>query len=309
MLGRVIFAIEWLDGIGLPDGPDPARVLPAIRAATMEAAQAAKQLWILRATQKNISDSGDYVRGIQEEGNVQVTHTKSSGLSLELHVTITNTSPHASIVEDGHGAFHLPSRINWGSSPRVKRGKNGPYLHIPFRHHTPPKAGGGATRAATRSQMPQDIYRRAQRLQRRVATRAGPIRNAAGQFLAADRYSRSKGPARLNSNVDGVRVGPGGQAVVHRHTTARPVAGRIKGRQVENPAWQTSRFHGMIKTGPARHTRYLTIRTITPESRGWHIPAQMGHGIAREVQLALTHGPLASRIESMFNRRIQEALA
>jgi hypothetical protein len=50
-----------------------------------------------------------------------------------------------------------------------------------------------------------------------------------------------------------------------------------------NPAWQSSKFSGLLKSGPKGHSEYTTIRTITPNSPGWNIPAKQGLGVARMV--------------------------
>lgn len=277
---------------GPPRSPDTKQIMQALDRQILLAAQAVRSLWVTYATHE-VSDTGDYVNGIAERGEIRRTFHVTGETTIEARFEIVNTSKHAAIVEDGHAAFHLPSQIRWGSAPRVKQGKNGPYLHIPFRHYTPTEAGkNGATRLAIRNQMPTAIYRQARTLRRKENANEGPIREG-GKFVAADRYRwlGTKGSRRLTHHVDpGIHVGPEGEAVRARRGEQH-IAGRIQGRQVVNPAWQSSKFHGMIKTGPPKHTRYLTVRTITPDSVGWNIPARAGKGIARKVASAFRVGP------------------
>ena len=55
------------------------------------------------------------------------------------------------------------------------------------------------------------------------------------------------------------------------------------GNPLVNPAWGSSKFDGMFKAGSPGHAQYMTIRTITPNSPGWNIPAQAGLYIAARV--------------------------
>jgi hypothetical protein len=279
----------------------------------MIVAQMVKQLWIARAQQLGVSDSGEYVRGIDEFGEIRRVYERGTLTSIEVQLQIVNTAKHASIVEDGHAAFHLPSRIAWGDpGKRVKRGKKGPYMHVPFRHGTPTKASAGPTNSAIRNQMPPDIYNRAKSLARTVPQNQGPFYGANGvgthtgqMFMKADTYRRQgPGSPRLSHDVGvGVQVSPNGIGLEARRGS-RGIVGRIDGKAATNPAWKSSKYAGMMKTGQARHTRYITIRTITPTSPGWNIPAKGGRGIARQVAHAITYGEAGRRIA----RLIQKAL-
>lgn len=298
---------------GIPPGPDPAGILQAMERKALAAAQMAKALWVARAQQLNITDKGDYIRGIQEHGEIRRTFHASGSTSMEITYEIVNTAPHASIVEDGHSAFHLPSRVAWGDpSKRVKRTKDGrPYLHIPFRHST----GGapGATHSAVRTQMPPAIYKQATQLRRRVGTRTGPLYSAGGfrspsgrqhagqMFQAADTYRwQGSGPKRMSHTPGpGIHVSRSGVGV-EAQRGPRGVSGRIGGQNVTNPGWKSSKYHGLMKTGPKGHSSYMTIRTMTPDSPGWNIPARAGHGVVRQVAMAMRSGPGAERLRQLL---------
>lgn len=285
-----------------------AAMLRAVADQMMIVAQFVKQLWVARAQQMGISDSGEYVRGIAEQGEIRRVYERSTLTDIEVQLQIVNTAKHASIVEDGHAAFHLPSKIRWGDpGKRVKQGKNGPYMHIPFRHSTPAAAASGPTHTALRTQMPTDIYAKAKNLKRTIPNNVGPLYAAGGtgrhtgqMFHQADTYQRG---GRLSHDAAGIQVSPNGQGVEARRG-ARAVAGRIDGRQPVNPAWRSSKYAGMMKTGAPGHTRYMTIRTITPNSPGWNIPAQGGRGVARQVAHAVTHGQAGRQISELLRKAI-----
>ena len=307
------------------DAPLPAIDLATarrmLRAQMDTAATFAKALWYQRAQDLHIRHTGEYLRGIQAAVITVVRETETDE-AITVHFEIRNEAPHASIVEVGHPAFHLPSAINW-SGPNVKRGKSGPYLHIPFKHaayQTPEqREKSGMTIGTLKTMLPQDVYQRAKRLRYTLPKRVGPIyRHADGtllhgeqwkeaaranplqhQFVAADRYQRG---GSLKDNTAGPRiVGHPGGALVDVWRGERTVQGRsAQGQRLTNPAWKTSRFQGLIKSGPKGHASYLTIRTITPRSPGWNIPAQMGHGVARQVQRAPTNGVGSDRLRELL---------
>lgn len=297
-------------------------LMVGFRRGALLASEYIKGLWIKAAQGEKLHNTGDYVRGIQK-GHSSIGNVHMDGNTWSLTITVVNVSPHASIVEEGHGAFHLPSAINWSSSTgRIKRSANGtPYLHIPFRHTSwvapSERASGdsqqGTTMWALKRMMPEHVYRQAKRLSPRVGQNVGPVRGRGGQFLAADKYrwggkSDNPPPHRRRLDFRGSRPsiqlgssqhghGTGDHNVgFEAHRGAR-VAGRDKeGRPMVNPAWQANKFEGLFKSGPKGHTTYMTIRTITPNSQGWNIPAQQGHYIARKVAQVAVRGDRMSKI-------------
>lgn len=251
-------------------------------------AMAARELWLLSAAGHDIR--GNYVRKIQEP-EVELLPATPNGLAFAIR--IANTHKLARIVEDGHAAFHLPSRIDW-SGPKVKHGKHGPYLHIPFRHRahvTDDRADDLGFRVSSRRAiLPQRLYAEAAKLRSRIPLRQGPIYDADGKYVAADRYrwTRKGEGTRLDGDGGGANYLGGTDRGAEEHQRSeRIIAGRINGRPAVNPAWQTSKYAGLFKTGDPGHTAYLTVRTITPTSQGWNIPARVGLGIVREATARL----------------------
>ena len=275
------------------DGLNPrslAAVEAALKRATFKAAQFAKGLWIRRAQQLDIRQTGAYIRGIQE-GRLDQVHAGSSGDIYDVHIDVVNTAPHASVVEDGHSAFHLPSRIDW-SGPNVKRGPNGPYLNIPFTHRAYQSQGqrerSGMTSASIKQMMPRHIHQAAKQLPYHRPGQAGNRR-----------LSRTTSPSIvMGSHADRSFV---------EHRSERFVGRSKSGAKLTNPAWKGSKFDGLMKTGRRKQTRYMTIRTITPRSQGWNIPAMHGRGVARQVAYSLTHGSGRRMVGEIIERAIFEA--
>lgn len=266
-----------------------------------------------------------YQQGIQSAGIV-LEQERTSGGDYAIELSITNSSPHAQLVEEGHAAFHLPDVIDWSATGgSIKRGPHGPYLHIPFRHSAYASAGSrteqGYTYAAKRAMMPKDVSQAAARLSRTirlnqgrvyrdtlardldVGRRRGPL--VERQFVQADRYSWGRRLRR--DTTPGIRIGPDGVGY-EEHRGARAVGRGAGGRMLENPAWKTSKFEGLFKSGPKGHTSYMTIRTITPHSRGWNIPAMAGKYVARKVAHELTYGETAAELERIVTEPFIAAL-
>lgn len=291
-----------VEGMGLGElaGAPLARAIMALERGAMLGAQFAQGMWIRFAQEADVRETGAYIRGIQADGAIQVVKepAQTGGEQItdwEIVIEITNSAPHASIVEEGHGAFHLPSVINWGAGGgRIKRSKDGrAYLHIPFKHgaHVSPEeaAEKGYTRAQIKRMMPAEIHREAKKLANIIRRHEGPIHSQGGQFIAADRY-RTEGRGR--SRLDRRHTRPGdvvGGVVEHRGATT--VGKSPEGFALVNPAWKSSKYHGLFKSGPPGHEQYMTIRTMTQDSHGWNIPAQKGHFLAKHVAAALQNGP------------------
>jgi len=319
-----------------PPDPDIDALLAGFQRALYAIADVAKGLWIARAGALGIRHTGRYIAGIEAAVPV-ITTTQQAGKWVG-SIAVTNRAPHASIVEDGHGPFSLAQAIDWARiDGKVKRTKDGrPYLHIPFRHYryadADTRARTGMTVHAIKAMMPEHIDRAAAQLERTVAQNAGrrrewrrwvgpsgsgrrgtaayfgssphPYYAANGQqyqqHLAMDRYRWGGRLRRPGSSPVFIMGGPGvsaggpGEPGYTEHRSARAVGGGLV-----NPAWGSSKFEGLFKAGPKGHTQYMTIRTITPDSRGWNIPAQAGHGVARQVASHLG-GPMAPRLTKLF---------
>jgi len=264
---------------------DPAKVIMALRRASLESAELVKAAWVLIAQRAGVSSDGDYINGITVDGRVEVTEGNSSADLVEQIVTITNTDPNASTIENGHGAYSQVDRIRWGATPKMKRTKDGTwYLTIPFRHSAyrsaKQQAIGGITPRAQRTMMPAYVYNQAKNLSPSRGLNAGKQYTASGQYRAADRY---RWGGRLGSQV---------------------VGGRLNGALI------ASRYQGMVKmSGGKGHNAYLTFRIMTQKSKGWIMPAKAGLHIAERLLAQVEGGELGRAIAELIDLRMREAVA
>jgi hypothetical protein len=271
----------------------------SLRRGAFMGAQFVQGVWIRLAQAMDIRATGAYIRGIDTAG-LTVVRDDVTGTSVDVAIFAGNDAPHAAIVEYGHRAFRLPEAINWGSKAgRIKMGKRGPYLHIPFRHRAYASPGAadkqGLTRATRKAMMPEDVYREAKALRRTIPLKTGPQRDAQGWHKHTDTYKPGGRLDRGQTQPDANRsrfldplshvVGPH-HADFTEHRGERFVGFDRKGNALVNPSWQSSKFQGLMKTGPKGHTAYMTVRTITPTSAGWNIPAQPGKYVAHAAAMA-----------------------
>lgn len=313
MIGPIPLRLDiQLDLSGDLPEPDMGTMLRAFNEGALLGGQLLQGVWIRVAGEMDIRSSGAYIRGISENGRVEIKPDNRNGpgsTTWEVVIEVTNTAPHASIIEDGHAAFSMVDAINWNGAGRIKRTKDGrPYLHIPFRHaayqSAAARASSGMTTTALRSMMPEHIYAKAQKLKRTQRLGVGPIYSKSGQFQAADRYKWG-GRLDRSGTSPAIIVGSSSETTYEEHRGARLIGKDKKGNTLVNPAWQNSKFHGMFKSGASGHTQYMTIRTITPDSKGWNIPAMVGLGVARRVgSMAASSG----KFEEVVNSGIRAAL-
>lgn len=275
-----------------------------LEARAMVAAELIRGAWADLAKQEGVHRTGAYIAGIRANGRIDlVSSRKGDNLPVvEVVVDITNTAPHAHLVEVGHAAFSLPDKVNWGNNKgSIKRSKDGvPYLHIPFRHfaYASPseRMKHGHQPHVIAAMMPESIYKQSKGLARTIPMRAGPVYSQAGQFLARDAYSvqgRAGQPSRLQHVADiGSRMTLSSRLADQHHIVDVRRGATAVSPGLSNPAWQGSKFSGMIKSGPERHTTYLTIRTLTPFSAGFRIPAVPGKYIVARLAKSIVSGML-----------------
>jgi hypothetical protein len=163
-----------------------------------------------------------------------------------LSAAVFNLAPYAGVIEEGHPGFHLPSVMHW-PTPASKRAKAGHYyINVPFRH-TVPRSGPGITGQAQRAMMPAPVYQVAKRLAPGERLTAGPSAgrrvHAPGLTPYVPRYARNRRPGYVHASI----------------------------------------YESLEKRGAARHTRYMTWRTLSQRSPGWHIPPRQGTHIAATV--------------------------
>ena len=295
-------------------GPDPEgmsldqeAMVRALRRASLEAAEIVRGTWIATAKGLGLDSDGDYIRGIEAEGQIEVDEIdiRPGAEVIEFLVTVRNTAKIASIVEEGHAAFSLVDSIRWGATPRMKRSKKGVwYLTIPFQHSAYRSeaaiARGGITNRARRTMMPQEVYAEARKLKPSRGLNAGLQHDSRGQYVAADRY---KWGSRL-----GTPRGKAASAVVPiAESPAEMTKKMTAGARLYTAA---GRFGGMVKmSGGKGHTSYLTFRVITQNSRGWRIPARAGLYIARRLLERVESGELGTTIANLVDARMRAAVA
>jgi hypothetical protein len=128
-----------------------------------EAAALVQAHWIDLATQTlDPGEQGPYVRGLQRPASVRLHRDAAS-----MHAEVRNVAPMARWVETGHGAFHLPSRIDWGAARTHRTEQGRLYLIIPFRHYSAQRGvrAQASSPRAQRGAMPRAVYNVAQHLQ------------------------------------------------------------------------------------------------------------------------------------------------
>lgn len=287
------------------------------------------QVWTQRALDAGLDARGKYLQGLGTNARIEIERMDTASDAVwSCTIAVTNTSKIASIVEEGHAAFHMPSRVDWtrtdGSIKRTKKGI--PYLSIPFRHTTfvdpserdpgNPELSAGTTLRSLKTMMPKDVNKEAAKLAWHTPLRQGPIRGSEGQFLAADRYKWTDTKAgnaahRLDRSdsrpqfLMGSGIGHENTSI-EEHRSERTVGKDREGNTLTNPAWQNNKFHNLFRTGGPRHSGYMTIRTMTPDSPGWNIPARQGLWIARKV---LADVLANDDVSDLFRTGFEQALA
>lgn len=293
-----------LDGLE----PDIEAVRTSLRRQAFVAATFVKGLWIQRALDLKVSRTGAYIRGIAAEGQLRVISEHMGPDRMVLTFEIVNTAPHAKLVEDGHPAFSLVQAINWSSTTgRIKIGPKGPFLHIPFRHRAfvspEERESSGTTRGTLKAMMPEHIHAEAMKLDFTRPRKEGPIRHG-GRHVQADRYDY--GGRMKHHATPSIQLGTGGQGAHNVGFEARrgerTVGFDRAGQPMTNPAWKGSKYHGMMRSSTRGHSSFTTIRTITPRSLGWNIPAMVGYGVARSVAASARSGVGARKLQAMMKK-------
>lgn len=288
------FGLEGIDLDAFGELPIPA-IQAALKRGAFLAAEELRRRWVIKARELRVWNTGEYVRGIEENAKIVVVketanipENGTAGL-VQVVIDVTNTARHASYVEDGHGPFHLPDKVDWATAKNVKVAKNGTrYITVPFRHaaYASPsqQARQGTTQGTLARMMPRAIYQQALKLDYSRRMNAGRQFTASGQYVAADKY---KWGGRLTRDVaiGATLPHPGGGTLMERRgeTTVAP--------GFTNPAWAASRFAGMVKMNVKGHSEYLTFRIMKENSPGWNVPAMAGRGVARAVAQEAQNDP------------------
>lgn len=225
--------------------PRAAESMPATVDAIRAAAELVRWAWVQLAEGSSMSPAQQarYVEGLTDARSI--IHPVGGD---PLTATIVNVSPLANSIDEGHGAYHLPSRIHWASTLGAMKNKFGRYyMFIPFTHGAY-RGRKGPMRTQARA-MPPAVYRRARLLK-------------PGQYLTS---------------------GPGGGRYIHTPGMT-PYVPRYH-RNIRPGYTHTLRQERMIRQpGRGKGSQYLTFRTMTQSSTGWWVPPQAGLHLARQAE-------------------------
>ena len=191
-----------------------------------------------------MSATGGYVRGLHAADSIMRDYEGDP-----LCVVVRNVAPHAHFVDEGHGAFHLPSHIqHWRITKKGKR-----IVTVPFRHATESAAPTGRM---ARAVMPDEVHQLAKALQGRPLKGLG------------DLYKQSK-------------------SYVYYRAQGWPGVPEGQGYTWKSSPYEGLRRYGGGTPGGGHQVQYLTFRTITPDSPGWFIPPVAGQHFPERVVAAV----------------------
>jgi len=223
--------------VELPDGEMGPRVEAALAGPV-----AAAVLASIREIASEHVDTGNFVAHLTPQDTLQYPYLGNPHV-----LAVVSPDEYGDYLERGHAGFHLAA--HWGArGGRWLISKQGTlYARVPFRSRTPGDISGGLSTGRKRSMMPSEVYRKALGL---------PHRGRLTGF--GDLYKQSK-------------------SYNYYRRAGQTMPERLKGEQ--GYTWRSSAYEGLFRATavtPAggRHTSYMTIRTITPDSPGWWIPPQ-----------------------------------
>lgn len=177
--------------------------------------------------------------------------------NAHLSAVVETTLPLADQIENGRPAKDLKKML--GSSPKVRQGKKGRYLIIPFRHNTP---GNTALAPA----MPTAVHQKAKYLSPSTVTGTGTRVSGTGAY---DVKTKKMLTVPQNRYAWGASLPAG-------------MAPKMK------PHHATDRYAGMKRfdtsSGKAKSSAYLTFRVMSQNQAGkWIIAPKPGLHIARDI--------------------------
>lgn len=223
----------------LPHDADRKRILKGVGAA-------AAHYWKKLAQQELRSTARDYVQGIK--------HT-----ATDEKATVSLEGQLPNMIEKGWSGGDMREWML--SSPKAKKGKDGPYLVVPFRHGTPGTGGRNVGNV-----MPGPIHAAAKRLLPTLSRPGEAVSQASG-----------------TTKVHGTRL--------HPNLPMKEAARQILQRK-EKPHHATSIYMGMIRNAQPtkkglRTSGYHTFRTISTHTRAagkhWVHPGIKARNLARKV--------------------------
>lgn len=227
--------MSWRDfTLDFPNGEMGPRVTAALADAVPAVVLAA-----VREMASEHVDTGSFLARLTPENTLQYPY-----LGNVNHVAIVSPDEYGDYLERGHAGFHLATQ--WGARGGQWKvsAKGTLYARVPFRARTPGGVSGGLSTGRTRAMMPGAVYQQAVGLGKGRLTGFGDLYKLSRPYQMF-RASGQTMPPQLKREV--------------------------------GYTWRSSAYEGLFRATtvtPAggRHTQYMTIRTITPDSPGWWIP-------------------------------------
>lgn len=206
----------------------------AVRSATVDLVQ---RTWIQYASGATVTYSGGTFRINTVTGEYVRSIQDGVRFLDDMTGEVFTTHPRAELIEEGIQPFDQKAGLL--GSPKAKTGADGKkYITVPYRHGTPGTTGLPA--------MPSNAYQQAKKL-------GFSRRNNFIKSLFTGRKYTWDG--RLHETSQGQRS----------HFGSHPGAGYT---------WKTGQYSGMVRTGKANHTQYMTFRRVSENSdpKSWQHP-------------------------------------
>ena len=231
---------------------------------------------VVTATQANWSEAVHRAKLWQGEKDAYAASIQAKMVG-DFEGLVWSDYKYAREIDDGRPARDLKKYLD--TSSKVRRTKDGRrFLIIPFRHNTP---GNDAHAPA----MPPEVYDAAKLL--KASTIAGQGQRRAGEVTSVH--------PRWGTQVLGKKHQT--PFLMDRSTRQHVMVPRNIyqwGERLAGLPKSLSRYEGMVKTGSAKHTQYMTFRIMMEGSKGWIIPPQPGQKIVAGVVERMQ--PLAERV-------------
>ena len=231
---------------------------------------------VVTATQANWSEAVHRAKLWQGEKDAYAASIQAKMVG-DFEGLVWSDYKYAREIDDGRPARDLKKYLD--TSSKVRRTKDGRrFLIIPFRHNTP---GNDAHAPA----MPPEVYDAAKLL--KASTIAGQGQRRAGEVTSVH--------PRWGTQVLGKKHQT--LFLMDRSTRQHVMVPRNIyqwGERLAGLPKSLSRYEGMVKTGSAKHTQYMTFRIMMEGSKGWIIPPQPGQKIVAGVVERMQ--PLAERV-------------
>jgi len=307
------FGLHMSVGLG---GAVPANISMAnTERAVQEVGSFLQVEWAKLARSELGAKGGSYINGINADGAVEYPFEGD-----RLSISISNSAPHAWVIENGHPAFNLAERIDWGKIEEKLTKDNTPWkrklIFVPFRHFTPPRAGEGATPSRTKQSMPKSIYDIAKGMsfnRERMTFKThlpSRVTNVVRDKHRGVKAVRGFGPqgGKLTSVRSPALQSAHGQP---RAKTAASYAAAVDharktGRNPPSTHHKAPFYEHLRKTGRHGHTQYMTWRAIHEESI-WMIPARPALRLAQRT-LEMHEAAIQRKFQAAFAEDVKAAI-